>query len=98
MASDSSPFEPAKSITEITPSQPFAVPPKSAAVSISANPSLNKLSRAVSSLLKIGVSATVHLRSGSNQEIHSHIAHLNELGIVDSVILTLRGDKPAGEL
>jgi hypothetical protein len=68
--------------------------PDSAIVSVSALTKLSDLPQLVSSLVKIGVSAKVHLRSGQKENLRSAIATLNERSEIVSAALTLRGNRP----
>jgi hypothetical protein len=68
----------------------------SAMVIVSAATRLTNVAAIVSSLVNVGVSATVRLRSGNKETLKSAIASLNEKTEIVSAALTLRGAKPVG--
>lgn len=67
----------------------------SAMVTVSAATRLTDVAAIVSSMVNVGVSATVRLRSGNKEALRSAIASLNDRTEIVSAALTLRGAKPA---
>lgn len=66
----------------------------SALVSVSVATRLSQVATVVSSMVKVGVSTTVRLRSGNKEGLRSAIASLNDKAEVVSATLTLRGLHP----
>jgi hypothetical protein len=88
---------PDSAVTSVTGLKPVLVRQPvadSAMVTVSAATRLSHVATIVSSMVKVGVSATVRLRSGNKEALRSAIASLNDKTEIVSAALTLRGVQP----